>query len=206
MTYKRRDVCLSLLTCAASMRVSFLAAATNSIGLLGEIIEKVGSVVKSISDGIEAMYKVGIFIVDDQRTREVQASLREVMSANNSLISSQASLLWLINRYTLKSDNWDQIRFRLFEVTVIVQASAKLLHNLAPQLPPELGAQISTLSQLYEARLDLITQIKTLPAPSTASDLSSLKMLGDRWNVLHEQLIHLNAALAEATKPNTTPR
>jgi hypothetical protein len=200
MTYKRRDVCMSLLAYAASIRLFSRAAAAASIGLLGEIVEKVGSVVKSIADAIQAAYKVGIFIVDDQRTREVQASLRAVMSANNTLINSQAPLLWLINRYTLKSRYWQQIQLTLLQVAEIVQASAKLLHNLAPHLPPELGEQISTLSQLYEERSDLITQIKTLPAPSTDGDLSSLKLLGDRWNVLHEQLIHLNAALSEATK------
>lgn len=65
-----------------------------SIAALSEALEKVGSVVKDVADGIEEAYKVGTFIVDDQKVRAARNSLSKVLAANNRLIRAQGPLLF----------------------------------------------------------------------------------------------------------------
>ena len=119
-----------------SLWVTFLAAGSSllwtrraeaiTIDFISSLIQSAGALIKSIADGIEAAYKTGAFIVDDQKAREARASLEQVESLNNTLIVSQAPLIWLINNYSLDFKNWSQLQDGLTRLAIIIQSAEQV--------------------------------------------------------------------------------
>ena len=202
---KRRHIWFGALTIVFGLSLPVkLTAAGPGIAIIGEIIQNAGSVIKSTVEGIEAAYKAGTFIIDDQEARTARAALKEIQKLNYAIVQDQAPLLFLIRSYTPGSRTWPQLRSVLFEVGQVVKTSAELLHRLAPKLPPKFSEQISQLSVLYAERTRLIDIIGSLPEPTTSDDVVALKKLGNQWSDLHKELIRLNNVIDEVmSKPKS---
>jgi hypothetical protein len=169
---------------AGSSQLMMCRAEAATLDFVGNIIQNAGSVIKNIADGIEASYKTGTFIVDDQKKRSACARLRQIGSVNNMLILGQSPLLLQIDNYKLGSVFWPQLQTTLARVAVIIQSATMLLNDLAPDLPPSLSEQISQLASLYAGRGLLADEFRSLPEPKTEADVDALKNLGTKWTGL----------------------
>ena len=172
----RRTLFLGIASTAAWLSlavISYAQAAT--IDYIVSIIESAGSIVKKAADGIEAAYKTGTFIIDDQEARYSRDLLRQIESINNMIIVGQSPLLFQIEHYDLNSQYWEQLQYQLINVAAVIGSASTLLSSLAPKLPSTLSQQISDLASLYAGRGTLISQIRELPKPKTQADLRGIK-------------------------------
>jgi hypothetical protein len=197
--YNRRDISRWLIGMACFMAIPARAEVL-TLSVLSQIIKDISSVIKSVAEGIEALYKTGIYIIDDQAARDARVALNEVMNANDRLIRGQAPLIWLIENHRLGSQNWGQMKYTLTIVSDILDGCITALDKLSPKLPPGLSSEISRLARLYQARSSIIEMVKDLPKPSTSKEISTLKEVGNNWEKLHKELITLNNQLSKIVK------